>query len=54
MAFYKVKASYLTYCEVIIEADNDNDAIEKASELDGGDFSTQSIDDWQIDSVSSI
>ena len=52
---FKIKASYISTCETIIEAKNQDEAYRIAQGLDGGCFDVRlSGDDWQIDSVSLI
>jgi len=52
MKRYKVKASYISSCETIIEAEDDQEAYQIAKDLDGGCFDTHlSGDDWKIDHV---
>ena len=52
MKQYKIKASYISTCETIIEAEDENEAYQIAKDLDGGVFDTRlSGDDWQIDGV---
>jgi hypothetical protein len=52
MKTYKVTASYVTYCQVVIEAENDERAYQLAKGLDGGAFE-KSVDgdDWHIERV---
>ncbi len=59
MPKYKVIASYLTFCELEVEADNRDEAWELAREADGGDFEPlkgrwQELSDWHIDSVDEV
>jgi hypothetical protein len=51
MKTYKVQAQYVTYVYQFIEAENDEDAWEKAHELDGGSFKDSGYGDWDIYSV---
>jgi hypothetical protein len=51
MKKFIVTASFVSYCEVEIEADNLDEAKEKAYELDGGDFSQSGYGDWNIDDI---
>jgi hypothetical protein len=52
MKRYKVKASYISTCETIVEAEDQQEAYQIAKELDGGCFDAHlSDDDWQIDDV---
>lgn len=59
MKKYRVIASYLTFCELIVEADNVDEAWELAREADGGDFEPlkgrwSELSDWHIDNVSEV
>ena len=55
MKKYKVTASYVTFCEVEIEAESESEAFLIAKELDGGAFNaTVDGDDWQIDKIVEI
>ena len=38
MATYRVYAKYTNYCYIDVEAESEEDAYEKANEIDGGDF----------------
>lgn len=51
MRLYKVKASYITYLSIDIEAENEAEAWDIARDLDGSDFSIDGSEDWQIDEV---
>jgi hypothetical protein len=51
MKEYKISASYMVYCSLIIEAKNEDEAREMAYELDGGDFDSDEEGDWNIDNV---
>lgn len=55
MKRFKVTASYLTYCTVEIEAENENEAYAIAWDMDGGDFTpSQDLSDWSINQVQEI
>lgn len=55
MKTYKVTATYITTCEVKIQAENEQQAYAIAKDLDGGAFETTiDGDDWQIDNVVEI
>mgnify|MGYP003350534998 CR=1 FL=1 len=55
MKKYKVIASYVTQCEVEIEAEDMDQAYLIAKELDGGSFKTTiDGDDWQIEQVTEL
>jgi hypothetical protein len=53
MKTYKVTASFTTYCYANVEAESEEEAYAIAIEMDGGDFTTDSMSsgDWSIDSV---
>jgi len=51
MKTYRIMASYTAYCEVLIEADSEDDAYDKARDMDGGSFDSQGYGDWSIDEV---
>jgi len=51
MKTYRVLASYTTYCSVTIEAENEDEAFEQATQMDGGDFNHDTYGDWDIDQV---
>lgn len=54
MKTYKVMASMTTYVYQFIEAENDEDAWNKAHELDGSNFQDSGYGDWDIDSVDEV
>lgn len=54
MKSYKVMAKYTTYVYEFIEAENYEEAWEKAHELDGGTFKDSGYGDWDIDSVDEV
>ena len=51
MKTYKVMASLTSYVYHFIEAENDEEAWNKAHELDGGTFKDSGYGDWDIYSV---
>jgi hypothetical protein len=51
MKLYKVKASYITYLSVDIEAETEEEAWDIAKRLDGSDFESYNSEDWNIDDV---
>jgi hypothetical protein len=51
---FKVHASYITFCTVEIEAENEDEAYRIACEMDGGDFTQDNQGDWEIDYVKEI
>jgi hypothetical protein len=59
MPKFRVIASYLTFCELELEADNEDEAWELAREADGGDFEPlkgrwQELNDWHLDSINEV
>jgi len=55
MKKYKVTASYITYCTVEVEAENEDQAYEIAREMDGGDFKeSNELGDWHINDIQEI
>lgn len=54
MKKFKVLASYTNYCYTEIEADSLEQAQEIANDMDGGDFTMDGGDGWQIDEVFEI
>jgi len=51
MKKYRVIASYVVYCDTIIEAEHEDEAYEIARDMDGGSFDYNGIDNWKIDEV---
>lgn len=54
---YEVTASYVTYCTVTVEAMSEEDAMNIARDMDGGDFTpcdTSANSDWQIETATEI
>lgn len=52
---FHVIASYINYCETVIEADNLEQAQQMASSMDGGDFNLMlGSGDWSIDCVEEV
>jgi hypothetical protein len=51
MKLYKVKASYVTYLSIDIEANSEQLARDIAKDMDGGDFKIDCYSDWSIDDV---
>lgn len=54
MKKFKVVASYVTYCTLDIEAENEDIAWKIAKDADGGSFEPFDTQDWQIDEVVEI
>jgi hypothetical protein len=55
MKTYKITASYLTFCTLEIEAENENQAWLSALAADGGDFHNEGeTGDWKIEQVEEI
>ena len=48
---FKVYASYTTQLDTIIEAIDEEDALNTAENLDGGSFKAREFGDWNIDSA---
>ena len=51
MKHYKILASYIVYCSMDVEAENENEAREIAYNADGADFSTDEHGNWNIDEI---
>ena len=51
MKAYVVAASFVTHCQMVIEAENEDDAWAQAQNLDGGSFDPHGYGDWSIDDV---
>ena len=52
MAKFKIIASYISACEIVIDAENEAQAYQMAKELDGGDFKPLNVQyDWHITDV---
>lgn len=54
MKTYKVLASFVSYSEIEIEAESDEQANDIAHNLDGGSFKHSGYGDWNIDAVVEI
>lgn len=59
MKKFKVIASYVTFCELEVEAENENEAWKLAHDADGGDFEPMKgwqdeLSDWNINDVLEI
>ena len=54
MKRYKVLASYMVYCTAEVEAENQDEAFEMATQMDGGDFKSGEYGDWNIDEIKEI
>ena len=59
MKKFKVIASYLTFCQIEIEAENEDQAWQIAHETDGGDFEPvggrfAELQDWHISNIQEI
>lgn len=50
MKIYRVYAKYTSYCYIDVEAESEEDAYEKASEIDGGDFISDDEKNYYDDS----
>ena len=51
MKTFKIQASYTTFVEATIEAENLDEAREIAYNMDGGDFKDTGLGDWNIDNI---
>ena len=51
MPKFMVLASFVSYCEVEVDAENLNEAKELAYSMDGFDFNHSGYGDWNIDEV---
>jgi len=54
MKKYKVTASFTTVCHVFIQAENMDEALEIARDMDGGQFEPGDMDDWFIESAEEV
>jgi hypothetical protein len=59
MKKFRVIASYLTFCELEVEAENEDQAWEMAKDADGGDFEPlkgrfSELSGWHINDVSEV
>lgn len=48
MKRFKATACYYTYCTAEIEAEDEDQAIEMARQMDGGSFTSTDKGDWRI------
>lgn len=51
MKRYYVQASYVVWCDAIIEANNEEEARQIAKDMDGSHFEPNGGGDWNIDCV---
>ena len=52
MAKFKIIASYISACEIVIDAENEAQAYQMAKQLDGGDFTPLNAQyDWNITDI---
>ena len=51
MKTFKVNAACISYVYCLVEAEDKQQALDKAREIDGGDFEDAGYGDWRIDSV---
>jgi hypothetical protein len=51
MKTFKVMAAGISYVYCLVEAEDEQQAWDKAREIDGGDFEDDGYGDWRIDSV---
>jgi hypothetical protein len=54
MKTFMITASFVSYCEIEVEAENLDEAKEKAYNLDGADFKHSGYGDWNIDDISEV
>jgi len=55
MKKFKITGSYVTYCTLIVNAHNEDEAWAIALDTDGGDFeASKDCSDWQISEVVEI
>lgn len=57
MKTYKAIASYTTYLYVMVEAENEDEAYEIASDMDGGEFEPlhgDDMSDWTINEIEEV
>jgi len=51
MKRYYIQASYVVWCDAIIEANSEEEARQIAKDMDGGDFEPNGGGDWTIERV---
>jgi len=51
MKTFKIQASYTTFLDATIEAENIDEAREIAYNMDGGDFKDTGKGDWNVDNI---
>jgi hypothetical protein len=51
MKKFKIHASYVSYVEATVEAENLDEAREIAYNMDGGDFKDTGLGDWNVDNI---
>jgi len=51
MKTFKIQASYMTFLDATIEAENLDEAREIAYNMDGGDFKDTGKGDWNVDNI---
>jgi hypothetical protein len=54
MTKYRILASSVEYLYLDIEAENLDEARQIAYDSDGGDYKSQGLGDWQIDSIEAV
>ena len=54
MKTFKVIAASISYVYCLVEAEDEQQALDKAREIDGGDFEDAGYGDWRIDSVEEV
>lgn len=53
MAYFRVVSSEVVYHDIIVEAENEDEAIDKAWKDDTG-WNTCGVDSWQIDECKEV
>ena len=54
MKKFKVTASFSTVCHVFIDAEDMDEALEIARDMDGGQFEPGAMDDWFIENAEEV
>jgi hypothetical protein len=54
MKTYKVHAACISYVYCLVQAEDEQQAWDKAREIDGGDFDDAGYGSWIIDSVDEV
>ena len=51
MKRYYIQASYVVWCDAIVEAENEEEARDIAQAMDGSDFEPTGGGDWNVDCI---